>query len=104
MNGINLPIEKAEKIKFFVIKTENELAQGFKTPILPIESVVPFLYPNLKSAILSLQTELTYFEEYFKTNPNVKTINPTMGELNYEEWKIFHNKHFHHHFKQFDLV
>jgi len=31
-------------------------------------------------------------------------IPPRLGKLNYKEWIIFHNKHFTHHFKQFELI
>ena len=101
---LSFSVEKAEKIKFVVIQTKNEFPEGFKSPILPKEEVAPLIHPDLKSAIYSLQAELIYFEEYFKINPSTKTMNPTLGELDYEEWKIFHDKHFLHHFKQFGLV
>jgi oxepin-CoA hydrolase/3-oxo-5,6-dehydrosuberyl-CoA semialdehyde dehydrogenase len=58
----------------------------------------------LKFAISILLSELNRFDKYFKENKYATPINPTMGELNKQEWTIFHNKHFEHHFKQFNLT
>ena len=43
-------------------------------------------------------------EQQKSGNPAAKPVNPTMGELDRHEWVKFHNKHFTHHFKQFDLI
>ncbi len=98
------PTEIAQKIRFAVIISENEIPIGFKVPFMPKETPMPLKYVSLKSAIEILKIELAYFKDYFNQNPARKTMNPSMGELNFDEWLIFHNKHFTHHFKQFDLV
>ena len=58
----------------------------------------------METAIENLKTELDYFDTYFKENPEAKTIQPRMGLMNKEEWTVLHNKHFTHHFKQYNLV
>jgi hypothetical protein len=98
------PKEKAEKVKMFSIDNDNVLPMGFKNPILPSDTLLPLEHPNLQSAIESLNAELTDFDFYFKSNPDSKPVNPVMGELTQQEWTIFHNKHFTHHFKQFGLL
>jgi oxepin-CoA hydrolase/3-oxo-5,6-dehydrosuberyl-CoA semialdehyde dehydrogenase len=58
----------------------------------------------LKTSISILLSELKSFDKYFVDNKDATPINPTMGELSKQEWTIFHNKHFEHHFKQFNLT
>jgi hypothetical protein len=98
------PSEKEQKIKAFVIGTDNDMPIGFKSPILPPDGLPALKYSNLTDAIDNLKTELNDFDDYFRNNPLDKPINPTMGELNYQEWVRFHNRHFMHHFKQFGLL
>lgn len=93
----------AKTIKHYTINTDREMSVGFKAPMLG-DDLVPLTYPNLESAIEHLKEELNIFDLYFKSNPDSKPISPVIGELNYNEWIIFHNKHFTHHFKQFGLL
>ena len=96
--------EKADKIKFYVINTDNEIQAGFKSPTLPLDDLLPLKHLDLGSAIENLRLELKLFDEYFKANPESRPVNPTMGVLTHEEWIIFQNKHITHHFKQFGLL
>ena len=98
------PKDKEQKIKAFVIGTNNDMPIGFKSPVMPIEELSNLIHPNLTEAIDNLKTELKDFDNYFINQPLDKPINPVMGELNQEEWIIFHNKHFTHHFRQFSLL
>ena len=96
--------EKEAKIKEFVIGTSKEMPIGFKSPVLPAEGLLPLACSSLGSAKDRLRMELKDFDLHFESNPLDKPINPTMGQLNYQEWIIFHNKHFTHHFNQFNLL
>lgn len=98
------PTEKEQKIKAFIIGTDNDMPMGFKSPVLPTEGLPTLKHSNLINAIDNLKTELNDFDNYFINHPSDKPINPTMGELNYKEWVRFHNRHFTHHFKQFRLL
>ena len=95
--------EKATAFKNAIIYSPIEIPLGFRAPMLTDE-LSPLVHPNLSTALAELDQELTYLKDFFKTNPNLKTINPSIGELNYDEWVVFHNKHFTHHFKQFNLL
>ena len=68
------------------------------------EGLIPLINNDLSSAIRELKKEVDYFYEYFTKNPEAKPINATFGPLNYEEWIVFHNKHFTHHSTQFGLI
>jgi uncharacterized protein DUF1569 len=94
--------EKAAKIKAYTIQTNKEIVVGFRAPMLP-EEPVPLKFSGLHEAIEQLKTELTDFDNFFRDNPEARPTNPTMGPLDFEEWIIFHNKHFTHHFRQFQL-
>jgi len=96
--------DKEQKIKLFVINTDNDMPIGFKSPVLPTEGLPTLRDSSLNIAIDNLKIELNNFDNHFLKYPTDKPINPTMGELNYKEWVIFHNRHFTHHFKQFRLV
>ena len=65
---------------------------GFKSPFLEDE-LPPFRCNDLSSVIEELQFELDDFELHFEKHKGEKPINPFTGELDYDEWIIFHNKH-----------
>lgn len=93
----------AKTIKHYTINTDREMSVGFKAPMLG-DDLIPLSYPSLEIAIEHLKEDLNAFDLYFKNNPDTKPISPVIGELNYAEWIVFHNKHFTHHFKQFGLL
>lgn len=96
--------EKEQKIKANVIGTDYELPIGFRSPVLPVEGLSPLMSASLPDAMNGLKTDLKDFDHYFDEHPTDRPVNPVMGEMNYQEWVIFHNKHFTHHFKQFRLL
>jgi len=96
--------EKEQKIKAYILDTDNDFMIGFKAPVLPAEGVPELRCANLDEAVSVLKNELVDFDRYFEEHPAALPVNPTMGELNYREWVRFHNRHFTHHFKQFGLL
>lgn len=96
--------DKAEKIKQALLYTEMEFPKGYKAPSLPENDVLPLRHSDLETAIGALHDALDAFRAFFAAYPDHKTLHPTMGLLSYEEWIIFHYKHFIHHAKQFQLV
>ncbi len=96
------PLE-TEVLKQKIIYSDIELPMGIKNPTMSDE-LAPLNHVNIREALNELYHEINYFEKKYIQNPNSKTIHPRMGELNYSEWLRFHNKHFLHHFKQYDLV
>jgi oxepin-CoA hydrolase/3-oxo-5,6-dehydrosuberyl-CoA semialdehyde dehydrogenase len=95
--------EKAEKFKSFTIYSDREMMVGFRAPMIP-ETPGPLSFDSLSAAIDQLRTELDDFDLFFRDHPSAKPVNPVMGPLDHGEWIIFHNKHFTHHFKQFNLL
>lgn len=98
------PAEKEQKIKAFIIDSDQDMPVSFKSPVLPEEGLPELKQASLADAIEQLNKELQDFDHYFSLNPSEKPLNPTMGALSYTEWLRFHNRHFTHHFKQFRLI
>ena len=96
--------EMAKKIKFHIAQTKNEMKPGFKTPILPMDKLLDLDFENIGEATDNLLTEIKDFEQFKLKNPNMKPINPVMGEMQWSEWETFHNKHIRHHLRQFKLI
>jgi hypothetical protein len=101
---VHYPDRIADKIKSVVIGSEAMMPEGFKSPVLPKDGLPPLAYPDLAGAIAQLFTELGDFHAYFAADPDNTPVNPTMGALTHSEWIRFHNKHFTHHFRQFNLI
>lgn len=97
------PPNKAAIMKNILIYTDAGFPKDFKAPMLG-DDLPKLVFADLPTAIDRLSKQLDNFHEYFKQNENTKAIHPVMGELNYKEWIIFHNKHFTHHFIQFGLI
>ncbi|MGZ3937726.1 MAG: hypothetical protein ACXVLT_03310 [Flavisolibacter sp.] len=96
--------EEGRIAKEAFIYSDVPMSMGLKSPLLPAEGPVPFLFANLEEAKKELNRELDDFEAYHAGHPNALFVQPRLGKLNYKEWIVFHNKHFTHHFKQFGLV
>jgi Protein of unknown function (DUF1569) len=58
---------------------------------------------DLDEAIEFLLSEMSDYEDYYKQNSSEKPFHAVFGNLNKSEWTIYHNKHFTHHFNQFDI-
>lgn len=97
-----LTFEQAQKRKAAMIYSDAEMPMGVKTP-LKKDDPVPSVFNNLQEATNALIIELDAFEKHFET-PGITAVHPGFGSLQYQEWRIFHGKHFTHHLKQFGLI
>ncbi|MEM8526475.1 MAG: phenylacetic acid degradation bifunctional protein PaaZ [Bacteroidota bacterium] len=61
-------------------------------------------FDSLEEAKVALIKSLEEVKEKYKTDPNFMAFNPTFGDLNAYEWKLYCQKHFQHHFEQFNLI
>ncbi|MEM6697899.1 MAG: hypothetical protein AAF599_05860, partial [Bacteroidota bacterium] len=61
-------------------------------------------FDSLEGAKAALIKSLEEVKEKYKTDPDFKAFNPTFGDLNAYEWKLYCQKHFQHHFEQFGLM
>lgn len=98
-----LPPEKVDFIKATYLTSENEMPKGVKFP--GSKDTLPELqHANIPTAIRALMQEILAFHDHFRAHPDHKPVHPYFGSLDYQEWMRLHNKHFVHHFKQFELL
>ena len=98
------PVEHLPKYMEFLL-SDKEFRENTKAPDNVIgEETLPLRYANMEEALEKLNTAITDFENYFKAEPDKKTLHPVFGELNFEEWVLLHYKHVTHHLRQFGLV
>lgn len=96
------PPEKIPTLKRF-LTSNRPLPKEFVNPLIG-SGLLPLEYVNLEEAKRNLQKEVEDFYHYFEEYPEAVLVNPTFGELNKNEWLIFHEKHFTHHFNQFGIT
>lgn len=101
--ALTCPKADAFRMKKSLIYSDMDFPMEFKAPMMGNEPP-PLELPDLKAAIEKLKTELDDFDRYFTENDSPRPVNPVLGSLTKEEWIVFHNKHFAHHFKQFNLL
>jgi hypothetical protein len=93
------PPDKLPALKRFLM-SERPLPKNFINPVIG-EVLLSLEYKDLKSALNALKSEIEDYYKFFKANPDAVTTNPTFGDLNKNEWDLFHKKHFTHHLEQF---
>ena len=93
--------ENIELAQGFIF-SEKSLPKNFKVSFTSDENIAR--NSSLSQAIIEFESEWDQYLKFFKSNPNVKTLHPYFGELDFELWNRLHAKHFTHHFIQFDLL
>ncbi|WP_322970403.1 DUF1569 domain-containing protein [Faecalibacter sp. LW9] len=96
------PKEMIPKYKEIVLNPAIEMERGIKAG--GMDGLLDLRYPSMQTAIEKLASEIEKFHTYFQENPGALVMNPVVDEIGYEDWIIFHNKHFKHHFTQFGLA
>ncbi|MGD8307272.1 MAG: DUF1569 domain-containing protein [Ignavibacteria bacterium] len=96
------PAEKLPALKRFLL-SDRPLPKKFINPAIG-KDLKPLIYSSLQTAINQLSTEIEEYNSFFQKYPDANPMNVTFGELNKEEWEIFHKKHFTHHLSQFGLL
>lgn len=98
------PVEHLPKFKEFLL-SDKQFRENTKAPSSVIgEDAQPLRYATMNDAIDKLEEAINGFIEYFRNDPEKKTLHPVFGELNFEEWILLHYKHTTHHSRQFGLL
>lgn len=101
---LSTPIDKIEKLKRIALLSDRALPLDFQNPLLS-ENPFPYEFQGFGQARGALWEEVDYFFDFFEKQGNsYKRTHNVFGELDYEEWLMFHYKHFMHHAMQFGLV
>jgi hypothetical protein len=98
---LEIPEDRVTKMVLF-LESDKPMAQNiqvsFATPDTPLRNA------DLEEAIDEYTLAWVDFEELNENQPDFTAIHPYYGNLNFEQWKRLHSKHFTHHFIQFGLL
>lgn len=99
-------ITPPEKVEKFTESLYNYYAmpKNFQHALLKKGELEDLRYESLEAAKTAFIKGLEEVEEAFKNDPTFRAFNPVFGELNRYEWKLYNQKHLHHHFEQFGLL
>jgi hypothetical protein len=91
------------KTKSLLLLSNRAMPKFFHNPALP-KDPIPCKNPSITEAVVSLKKALKLFKNHFHSEDSKTQLHNIFGELNYNEWLLFHYKHFHHHLAQFNLI
>jgi|LauGreDrversion4_1035100.scaffolds.fasta_scaffold01475_2 oxepin-CoA hydrolase/3-oxo-5,6-dehydrosuberyl-CoA semialdehyde dehydrogenase len=97
------PIEKVEKVKRIMLLSDAPLKRDFAAPFLG-DGLQALKHANFEEAKLALMAEIELYINFWEQENEASFTHPIFGNLNKEEWYLFHRKHFTHHFTQFGLL
>jgi hypothetical protein len=98
---LTIPKQEAERQKKIAVHGPFQIPRGAKGFLS--DATQTTLNSDLQEAITILKMEIDAFEQYFKTK-GTTAMHQAFGPMNYQEWLIWHGKHFTHHFRQFGLL
>jgi len=99
-----VPEADLPKYKAFLM-SDKHFRENTKAPSSVLgEDPLPIQYDSLEKAIDHLKNTIDHFFDFFSKNPEIKTLHPAFGMLNFEEWLMLHYKHLYHHLRQFELI
>jgi hypothetical protein len=96
-----IPEDRLEKMKLF-LASDKPMAKNIEVEFAPKDQ--PLRHSEIELAIDELILEWIDFEEFYESNSNNSATHPYYGQLNKQEWRRLHSKHFTHHFEQFSLI
>lgn len=97
------PSEKQQFQKRALLDSPMDFPRGIVAPGLKAGDLIPLRSVNLEDAKQHLLESITAYTTFFESDPDLQTVHPRFGRLNYAEWEKFHPKHFKHHFEQFGI-
>lgn len=99
-----VPEEHLPKYREFLY-SDKQFRENTKAPTSVLgEETLPIRFASMEEAVDKLKKSVDGFVEFFKNNPDKKTLHPAFGELNFDEWVLLHYKHVTHHLRQFGLM
>jgi hydroxymethylglutaryl-CoA reductase len=89
------------KMRYF--EKDTPIPKGLRVEMVP-ETPHPMAFPDIEAAKMHLFEQLDRFDDFFNEHPNLTTMHPMLGPLNYDEWVQTHARHFRHHLQQFGIL
>ncbi len=81
-----------------------KMPHGYNFPLYKEGETMPLQHESLDSAKEKMLEAREEYLNYFKQNPEARTLSPVFGALNKFEWYLLERKHLNHHFEQFNLL
>ncbi len=94
--------ETAKMQKQYCVHNDFEIPQGTQSIQLS-DTTKSRRFEDLETAIEFLKKEIKVFQDFLRIDGST-AIHPAFGPMDFEDWRIWHGKHFTHHFKQFNLL
>lgn len=98
---ITTPPEKLPALKRFLM-SDKPFIKNLPKP--KEYSLTKMFNGDLEELKDELHLEIENMHVFFDANPNFTAVHPSFGILSTLEWLHLHEKHFTHHFTQFDLL
>ena len=98
---LEIPEDRVAKMVQF-LDSDKPMAQNIQVSFAKADTALRNL--DLEEAIDEFTLAWVDFEEFYENNPDFTALHPYYGNLNFEQWKRLHSKHFTHHFNQFGLI
>lgn len=104
-NGLKIPVDTGLPPDFAERKKRG-INPAYEFPRNIILGTLPedYEYDSIETAKTQLVKEVQTFHRHFADHPEAEVLHGGFGVMNYNEWVIWHSKHFKHHFTQFGLV
>jgi hypothetical protein len=98
---LEIPEDRVAKMVQF-LDSDKPMAQNIQVSFAMPDTALR--NTDLEEAIDEFTLAWVDFEELNENQPDFTAIHPYYGNLNFEQWKRLHSKHFTHHFNQFGLL
>jgi hypothetical protein len=99
---LHSPEEKLEGLRRFLF-SDKPMPVGARVPFMG-EEPPQLVHPDLNTAKKEFMQEIQNFFSYYSGHPSKTEMHPVFGLLDRQGWVALHNKHFTHHFRQFELI
>ncbi len=87
-----------------IILNDKLLPKRVRIPGMEPKQLMPLKFADIEQSKNMLKDVLIYTLNHLEQHPEQVIAHPFGGEMSVNEWRIFHYKHFVHHFRQFDLL
>lgn len=98
---LSIPEDKVAKSQAFIL-SDHELPRDFQAVFAPANAELR--NEELELAVDEFVDAFIAMEDLFERKPELTTVHPHFGSLNFELWQRLNAKHLTHHFKQFGII
>lgn len=97
---LRTPEEKLEAYRRYLLKPDSVLTPNVKVEGLQ-KDVEPYRDASIEISREKHEADLNSYFSFFEAQPNATPTHPVFGPLSFDDWAVFHYKHYLHHLSQF---